>query len=87
MKLSELNKVVADLKEARDALHAELHALLAKPEYVALKAQETEIRKQIRECSDLLYPMEMERAEIDRITKGQPRKREEPWLEEEVTLG
>jgi len=88
MKLSDLNAQIAALKASRDAIHDQLHAVLADKSQTVLdrETKEAELRDKIRVINVDLYPMEMERAEIDRMVKGQPRKQAKSHLAEEVTL-
>lgn len=89
MKLSQLKSKADDLRFQRDALHDELHALLADGSITvgALKAKEPVIRAKIREINGRLFPIDQELAEISRVVKGQPRKQAESWLDYEVTIG
>lgn len=73
MQLSELHKLVDTNRAARDALHEELHKLLADEAIPAgqLRAREAELRAEIRAINEATYPYEVVRGKTVRLLKGE----------------
>ena len=89
MKLSQFNAKIDKLKTARAEQWAALHELRGQKSITVGEREKSEvsIRGKISKINAELFPMEMERAEVDRLVKGKPRKQEAPWIAEEITLG
>ena len=79
MNLSELHALVDGLREERDALHNELHALLADDSVPAgeLRKKEAALRAKIREINEKCYPYEVVRGKTVRLLKGEKLSAEE----------
>ena len=72
MKLTEINDRVDELRERRDALHEELHAVQADDDISQgeARAQEQRIRGEIREINEECYPLEVVRGKFAKLGKG-----------------
>lgn len=72
MKLSEMKARCETIRAERDALHEDLHALLADDDISAgeLRSKEAEIREKVKAINAEAYPMEVVIAKTRKVTKG-----------------